>query len=47
MNTFEKLEDYDVAMNNLRLLNFEFSKFEKEKSYIYTQQSFLKYLIIA
>ena len=43
MNCFHKLEDYDIAINNLKLLNFEFAKFEKEKGYIYSKQSFLKF----
>jgi hypothetical protein len=42
MNCFLKLDDYDITMNNLKLLNFDFNKFEKEKGYLYTKQSFVK-----
>ncbi len=36
------LDDYKILMNNLKLLDFPFSKYEKEKSYHFTPQSFQK-----
>lgn len=36
------LDDYKILINNLKLLDFPFTKYEREKSYQFTIQSFQK-----